>query len=135
MKLTVHEALKEDVYRDFARIPEIHRIDRSGKPIVEGEVRRITFGSKTALVIMRGWSDTREPGIRIDERTRNLLGVSVGQNIDVSFNSVCFGVLRWALHATDIAYRIMAQLAILSVVLGLVGVLLGLLGLKMVGSR
>ncbi len=129
MKLTVHEALKEDVYRDLVRVPEVHRKDMEGRTIAEAEVRRIRIGSRTAFVVLRGWKDTSEATIRLDERTRNLLGVDLGENLEFSFESAWFGGLRWAWNSTDIAYRTMAKLALLSVLLSLFGGILGVIGL------
>jgi hypothetical protein len=38
-----------------------------------------------------------------------------------------FGAWRWAMQSSDIAYRIAAQLSLLSVVLGLLGLALGVI--------
>jgi hypothetical protein len=71
--------------------------------------------------------ESAEFEVRMDERLRNLLRVSVGDKIDVAVSKVgLYGQFRWAWSASDPAYRVAARLALLSVVLGLLGAALGL---------
>ena len=61
---------------------------------------------------------------------RNALAVTVGSEAEVHFKAAGFvGRFRWALQASDPAYRVAAWLAILSVVLGMVGVGLGVVSI------
>jgi hypothetical protein len=129
VKLRVVRADQQDVYRDIVRIPEQFRQASDGKTLPEGEVCKITAhgNGKTAFVILRGKQDSNEQVIWLDERTRNRLGVSPGDEISLEMKTVGLcGQWRWAWSSSDPAYRASARLALLSVVLGAVGVLLGL---------
>jgi hypothetical protein len=61
----------------------------------------------------------------MDDVTRDYLGVSYGQAYEFQIRpSRWCGELRWALGATEIGYRISSRLAVLSVLLGCLGLLL-----------
>jgi len=65
----------------------------------------------------------------MDERTRDRLGVAVGEPRVFELRKAgLWGGLCWALRASDMSYRIMAILGLVSVGLGLIGLLLGILG-------
>lgn len=131
MKLRVHQAAKEDVYRDIVRIPEQYRLDAKGKIVPEGAICKISTSDKTAHCIVRGAQNSSLPEIFIDERSRNLLGISQGDDVDFEIKTVGFwGQFWWAWNASDPAYRIAARLSLLSVVLGLIGLLLGFFSLR-----
>jgi hypothetical protein len=122
MKLQVRKALAEDVYRDIARIPEAHRLDVGGRLIPEGTVCRVLAGCRKAFVVLRGKGDCSDAAIWLDERTRNLLNVNLGEEAEFQLKKVrLWGQLRWAWDSADAAYRVAARLAVLSVVLGLLG--------------
>lgn len=126
-RLHVRYAAKDDVYRDIARVPEPHRKDPRGNTIPEGEVCRLSVGEKSALVLLRGQGDTTEAAIWLDERTRNRLALTPDQDAEVEIQPVgLYGQLCWAWEASDPAYRVVARLAVLSVVLGAVGLVLGM---------
>ena len=131
MKLKVQQATKEDVYRDIVRVSERYRLDTHGEWVPEGSVCRIIAPSGTAYGILRGLDNSSEPVINMDERLRNLLHLRDGAEVDFQFKSAGFwGQFRWAWSASDPAYRVAARLALLSVVLGAVGLLLGLFSLR-----
>jgi hypothetical protein len=67
----------------------------------------------------------------MDERLRNLLHVSDGDEVELQFKKAGFwGQFGWAWSASDPAYRVAARLALLSVVLGAIGLVLGLFSLR-----
>lgn len=131
MKLKVQQATKEDVYRDIVRVSELYRLDTHGEGVPEGSVCRIIAPGGAAYGILRGLGNSSEPVINMDERLRNLLHLSDGAEVDFQFNPAGFwGQFQWAWSASDPAYRVAARLALLSVVLGAVGLLLGLFSLR-----
>jgi len=128
--LTVRPADTDDVYRDIARVPEVYRRDKRGETVPEGTVCRVTIGPKSAYALLRGMEQSSERAIRMDERLRNLLSVSVGDDVEADLKTVgLYGQFRWAWSASDPAYRVAARLGLLSVLLGLLGVVLGLISL------
>ncbi len=132
-RLRVVQAEHEDVYRDIVRVAEEHRRDASGRTIPEGSVCRIVAGPRSAYGLVRGVSgmsrDPSEALVHIDERLRNTLGLKVGDVVDLGFRVDRFGELRWAWSSSDPAYRASARLAVLSVALGILGLVSGLAGL------
>lgn len=115
-----------DVYRDIVRIPEEHRKDKANETIPEGEVCKVTAGTRSAFVILRGKQNAHDAAAWMDERTRNRLGLSVDTEVDLDLEAVrLWGQGRWAWSSSDPAYRVSARLAVLSVVLGLLGFVLG----------
>lgn len=130
-KLKIIQAAKEDVYRDIIRIPEEHRLDINGKVVPEGSVCKICAADKSIYVIVRGCSDVTEPVVYIDERIRNSLSLQKGDEVEMSLCPAGFwGQFWWAWTASDPAYRIAARMGLLSVVLGFLGLVLGLLSLR-----
>jgi len=123
---------RQDVYRDIARIPEQFRQTLDGKTLPEGEVCKITTQGtrRTAFVILRGKEDSQDPVVWLDERTRNRLGLLPGDTVCLEMRTVgLYGQWKWAWSSSDPAYRVNARLALLSVVLGGVGVLLGIVSM------
>jgi hypothetical protein len=129
IKLVVKQADQQDVYRDIIRIQEHYRRTPGGAPVKEGEVCKVVADQtgRSAIVILRGRHGANEASVWMDERTRQALGASVGEELLLRLEPrVWFGTWRWAMGSSDIAYRISAQLALLSVLLGVVGLLLGI---------
>jgi len=134
VRLSVKQAAEADVYRDIARIPEPHRKDRRGQTIAEGSVCKLSSSGKSVYVLLRGKGETEEAAIWMDERTRNKLGVSTGQEVDFDLSTVGWkGQFLWAWSASDPAYRITARLALISVILGCLGFILGVVSLFLSG--
>ena len=128
MKLVVKKAAEADVYRDIARIPELHRKDRRGRTIPEGSVCKLSTSGKSAFVLLRGKGDSDDAAIWLDERSRNRLGITDREEADVQVEPVgLWGQVCWGWNASDPSYRVAARLSVLSVVLGLVGLILGVL--------
>ncbi len=129
-KLVVKEADRAEVYRDIARIPEVHRKDCKGRTIPEGSVCKLSTSHKSAYVLLRGKGNETEAAIWLDERTRNRLGVTAGEQQEFEFRPVrLWGQTCWAWDASDPSYRVSARLAVLSLLLGAVGLLLGVLSI------
>jgi hypothetical protein len=130
MILAVHRASEDDVYKDIARVAEIYRKDRKRKTIPEGTLCKVSLSDSKAYAILRGKADSNQPYIWLDERTRNRLGVNLGDECDFEFEKVgIFGQVCWACTASDLAYRVAGRLAVLSILLGLLGLALGILSL------
>jgi len=127
IRLVVKKAFETDVYRDIARVPEIHRKDQTGRTVPEGSVCKLSTPGRSVYVLLRGVGDETEAGIWLDERTRNRLSLSVGHQAEFEFHPCgLWGQTCWAWSASDPSYRVAARLAVLSVLLGVVGLFLGL---------
>ena len=128
--LEVHQQVKEDVYHDRARIPELFR-----GCIREGRVCKITVGNESTLLEVRGIPEKEEsasitPSIRIGELARRALGVEEKKPYAFCIREVWWiGQFWWAWNAADSASRIAARLGLLGLVLGVVGLLLGIVPL------
>jgi hypothetical protein len=131
VRLKVEQADRDDVYKDIVRIPERWRSVDNRRTLPEGSVCKITVaGARKAYAIVRGLRDREDQVIKVDERLRNLLGMKVGEEVELTLEEVALiGQLRWAWSASDVAYRVMARLAVLSIILGALGGALGLLSL------
>lgn len=131
MQLKIMPVPKEDVYKDIVRIPEQYRLDARGNVIPEGNICKVAVGGKSAYAILRGCGDEIEPIICVDERLRNSLGLSRGDDKEFRLTPVGFwGQYCWAWNASDPAYRVVARLSLLSVILGGLGLALGLLSFR-----
>jgi len=120
----------DEVYRDMARVPEMHRIDAKGKPISEGCICYVKAGGRRILLSLRGVAGASNAAIQIDEKTRNALVLTAGEEADFEFLRVSWlGQFLWAWRASEPAYRIPARLGLLSLVLGLIGLVLGAVSL------
>jgi len=130
MKLKVHRAKAGDIYRDIIRVPEIYRQDSNQETIPEGTICGVTINGIQAYALIRGLGDSLKQEIDIDERLRNRFGVKINDEIEVHLKKagIC-GQFSWAWSASDPAYRVAARMALLSVFLGFVGFLLGLISL------
>lgn len=118
--LEVHEALENDAYHDRVRIPERFR-----QGLQEGRICKLNVGNRSRLVEVRGLiGETREI-IRVDDKTRELLG-GLAQNTRHSFRFRpvwWIGQLRWTWASSDPGARIASRLGLLSFVLGLIALL------------
>jgi hypothetical protein len=132
IKLVVKQADQQDVYRDIVRIQERYRTTSRGVPVKEGDVCKIVAEEtgRSAIVILRGRHGADEASVWMDERVRQELGLSAGDELSLRLEPrIWLGTWRWAIGSSDVAYRITAQLALLSVTLGLLGLALGILSL------
>ena len=127
----VHHLPEDEVYQDIARIPGEYRVDRRGEAIERGIVCRLYCEDtgKEAFVVLYG---SRRDGahIGIDNRTRTRLGVKpdTSYEFDLSRGDFCSEV-RWALDSGDITHRFSSKIALVSLGLGLLGAVLGVVAL------
>jgi len=130
MKLRVEKASGNDVYRDTIRIPESHRRDANGLPIPEGRICTVTVAGKTRLVSIRGLDDETDAIVRVDEVTRKALGLSPGSTVEIRAHvKGLLGEWSWAWQASDPIIRASVQSNLVSVGLGTLGALLGIVSL------
>jgi hypothetical protein len=123
LNLEVHEARKDEVYKDIARISEASR-----KGLVAGKIHRFRTKAGSAYLILRGNDASLEKSyIRLDEAARDRLGLSdndILKNADFTVSEVGLrGEFVWAWQATDPSYRVAARLGVLSIVLAVFSVL------------
>src|SRR5881397_2841825 len=109
MILRVCQAAKDDLYKDFVRIPEVHRVDIEGRRVKNGEICEISVdgGIGTTLTLARGMIGITEPCIFMDEKTRLDLGITDQSEHD--FRLVRVGWLKqfkWAWDASHPIARI-----------------------------
>jgi len=131
MILTVHQLRENDVYKDLVRIPEAHRKDKDGNRIRESTICEVTVDGGTTgrtVVCVRGSVRDTEPWIRMHDKTRLDLGVTERRDYDFRLTRAGWAKqFCWAWCASDPTPRIAARLGLVSVSLGVVGFLLGLL--------
>lgn len=120
VSLRVVAAEFDDVFGDRARVHQSHRpFSRAGQIIL------IKHGRKKLLAVARGARRSDESSIQLDERSRDKLGLELGSNASLVFESAGWiRDFRWAWSATDAMPRIVARLAIISLALGIFGALL-----------
>jgi hypothetical protein len=127
MLLTVRQLPTEDIYKDLFRIPEHFRTDPEGRPILESTICKVSTGDRSILLWARGATGETKQVLRIDDKTRNALGVAWNSEHDFSLQPVGWlGHVKWACRASDQVTRIAAWLGVLSVILGLLGLILGI---------
>lgn len=118
--LTVRSARLADVYRDTIRIAEADR-----GPLRTGKIHQIKSGKRKAYAILRGLAGTSGGQIRLDEATRDRLGLTYGQDHAFKIKQVGFwGSLCWGWTATDPAMAVAARLGVLSLGLGILSLIL-----------
>jgi hypothetical protein len=128
-KLTVYELPVEDCWRDMARIPKNHRKTASGEHIARNTICKVTVGNKSKRLALRGCRE-RDARLQLDSSTRIELGVEPGQSYEVKIQRVHWlGYWLWAWGAADPSYRLTAQISLISLGLGVIGLILGLLPL------
>ena len=127
MVLKVCQLFVQDVYKDMVRIPERHRRDALGRVVKESSICRITAEGRSILVSARGCADETEAIIRMDDKTRNALGVVAGREYDFQLEQVgALKQLAWAWDCSEPATRLAARLGLVSLALGVFGLLLGI---------
>jgi len=120
----------DEVYRDIARVPEIHRIDVNRRPIPEGQICKVSTGGNSIRLSLRGNVLDSNPAIQIDERTRKRLHLINVRCANFDFEQVHWpGRFLWMWHASDPAYRMAARFAVISLLLSFFGVVLGFLSI------
>lgn len=118
-RLKVCQIEKIDVYKDIVRVPEVHRADERGKPIEESAVCWISGTPQRSLAVLRGYLESTNAEIHMDDRTRTLLGVRLHESYDFRFKKARFwGQLKWAWKASETGYRVASRLAVIGLTLG-----------------
>lgn len=113
--------------KDIVRIPETHRTDKNGNTIEESTVCGVSGTPKTSFVVLRGYQDSTEAEIHMDDSTRIRLGVKLYETYDFQFKPARFyGQLRWAWKASETGYRVASRLGIAGFMLGVLSLLLAL---------
>lgn len=126
--LEVHQLSASEVYRDIVRVNEAHRTDKRMERIKEGKVCLVRANGRECLAILRGYQDSSDSEIRMDDYTRgpDKLNLKVNHSYEFEFTQVRFlGTLRWAWTASEMGYQIASRIAIISFLMGLVGLVLG----------
>jgi hypothetical protein len=120
-RLIVKQLHFEDVFQDMARLALEHRPHaKAGKVIV------LKVGGRTARALARGAPGRDATSIYLDDATRDRLEVSAGQQVDLEIERGRFwDEFLWGWHATNAVTRVAARLGIVSVGLGLLGLVLG----------
>jgi len=118
--LKVRSARLAEVYRDTIRIAEADR-----GPLRTGRIHQIKVGKRTTYAVLRGLAGTSAGQIRMDEATRDRLGLTFGQDHAFKIRQVGFwGSLCWGWTATDPAIAVAARLGVLSLGLGTLSLVL-----------
>lgn len=128
-RLTVHSMPSEDCWKDMVRIPREYRADIAGKKIRKAEICKVTIGNKSKLLAVRACPD-KDARILLDSPTRVEFDLREGSAYEVEIRRVGWlGYWRWAWNAADPAYRVPAQISLISLLLGFIGLFLGALTL------
>jgi hypothetical protein len=119
-KLRVRPISEEDIYKDIVQVPEVHRVGEDGSSIEESTVCWIDGTPHASVAVLRGYQQSSDAEIHMDERTRNRLGVKVGESHEFKFKRAgWWGQLRWAWNASETGYRVTSRLAVIGLLLGL----------------
>jgi hypothetical protein len=103
----------------IVRIPEIHRTDRNGKTIEESTVCWIDGTPERSVAVLRGYQQSTDAEIHMDDRTRARLGVKLGHPYDFRFKQAGFcGQLKWAWKASETGYRVASRLGVIGLIVG-----------------
>ena len=119
--LMVRPLEREDVFEDMVRVHLSHRPKSKA-----GAVIKVSANGRTTRAIARGAPKNSRDEIFLDLATRQKLGLNLNQAAELKISAAStFDELIWAWNATNAMPRIASRLAVLSVVLGFVGLLLG----------
>jgi len=128
-KLTVYAMPVEDCWKDMARIPSHYRVGANGKSLGRAKICKLTINNRHKLLAIRGCSGN-DAIILLDSPTRVELDLRVGTAYEVVLHPVGWlGYWLWAWNAADPAYRVPAQISMISLLLGIFGLFLGAVSL------
>lgn len=118
-------ALLDDVFGDKVRVHFSHRaFSRAGEIII------VRHGDKSLAAVARGSLQNSRSTIQLDLRSRQKLGLRPGASAEFIFESAGWvDEYVWAWSATDAMPRIAARVGLISLTMGIVGLLLGTLSL------
>jgi len=125
INLKVVEAKYSDVFGDMARLHLDHRpFAKAGRVVV------LVCNSKKTRVVARGALANDRGSIALDSATRVRLGVNLNQSVAFEISKAGFiDEVMWAWDASDAMPRVAARLGAVSVCLGFVGLVLGIISL------
>ena len=125
VSLMVADAQVRDVMGDIVRV------DLSHRPFARaGSVVGIRHNGNRVLAVARGPAGVGKTGISMDQAMRRKLGVRLNVPAEFVFDEAnLWDECVWAWSATDAMPRVAARLGAISVGLGGVGLLLGLISL------
>ena len=110
MRLTVQPIKPKNIWRDCVNIPEAHRKDARGERLKEGTICKIAADGRSTRVYLKGVLGETRPIVKMDEKTRNDLGVVIGTEYEFELTKAgCWRQLLWAWDATDPVPRIAAR--------------------------
>ena len=129
MQFTVENLATKDSWKDIVRIPEPYRTTVHGDHIGRGTICKLTVNDKSKYVIVRG-SKRKARTINMDLNLRLFLKVKEANLYDFELRKASwFQCLLFAWSASDPIYRVPAQLSLISLALGLLGLFLGVVPL------
>ena len=121
MALRIHKVDREDIFQDLVRVHISHR-----KGIRAGRLCRVTINGKSIVAVARNSLRNDTKGIWLDNSQRAKLGVKAGDDADFSITPTSwYEELLWIWRASDPVNRTAGRLGILSLLLGITGVVLG----------
>ena len=125
-RLRVTEAVKDDVYKDIARL---HWKERGKNNRIGAIVAVRVDGGRRHYFSLRGLGDDRQGQILFDHVARTELKLELNSEHDFAIDEASvWERLLWAIRATDPAARIAAWIAVWSGIVGVLGLILGIIG-------
>jgi hypothetical protein len=125
--LRVTEAVKEDVYKDIARI----HWDERGRDNHVGAIVSIKVdGGRKKYFSLRGLGNDRFGEIALDHVARTELKLELNDRHEFTIEETsAWEKLKWAVKANDPTARIAVWIAVWSGIVGIAGLVLALIGL------
>ena len=126
MQLKVEAASLEDAWKDIVRINKAYRKNQLGQHIARGTICRMRVGDRSKWVIVHG-RETADAVAQMDLNVRLALGVDLHGSYDFTLEPMSWIRSLWfPWMASDPVYRLPAQLSVVSLI---VGFILGVLGI------
>jgi hypothetical protein len=117
-QLEVRDLSEGDTYKDIVRV---HHEQRSR--VKNGAITRVRVNrGKPFVLAMRGCLNEKKGTIGLDHLTREYMGVKVGDKHQFTFEHGClWDKLKWAANSAEPGARIATWIAIVSGVIGVIG--------------
>ncbi len=126
LQLKIAQSRLADVMGDIARFDNSYRTF-DGKLVRSGRVVVLRANGKTARVVARGPAGVSKDEISLSSEIRDRLNLSSGQKATFTIAKANWiDDFLWAWDATDAMPRVAARLGVISVILGLTGLILGI---------
>lgn len=127
LTLRIKQSRLADVMADIARFDNSHRTF-DGKLVRAGRVVVLKVNGKTARVVARGPAGVEKDEISLSSEIRDRLDVTTGKQVNFTIAKANWiDDFLWAWSATDAMPRIAARLGVISVFLGLMGLIFGII--------